>query len=111
MQILTAIYGTEHSNPTGGIRGRTEGAEEASSVINERGGPWSCKGLMPRCRGMLGQCWKLKRGAKGKSVEKETHAPPEFPCALVRLTWEGCQTLSTQPCVGMQASDPLFWGG
>ena len=29
--------------------------------------------------------------------------------ALVRWTWEGCQTLSTQPQVGIQASDPLDW--
>ena len=28
--------------------------------------------------------------------------------ALVRWTWEGCQTLSTQPQVDIQASDPLI---
>jgi hypothetical protein len=30
--------------------------------------------------------------------------------ALDRLTWEGCHTLSTQPRVGIQASDPLIRG-
>ena len=44
----------QHRETNGGIRGRTEGAEGVLSVINGRGGPWSCKGLMPQCRGMLG---------------------------------------------------------
>ena len=26
----------------------------ALSGINEKGGPWSCEGLMPQCRGMPG---------------------------------------------------------
>ena len=30
--------------------------------------------------------------------------------ALDRQAWEGCQTLSTQPQVGIQASDPLDGG-
>ena len=41
----------EHRDPNGGVRGRTEGAEGALSGINRRGGPWSCEGLMPQCRG------------------------------------------------------------
>jgi hypothetical protein len=38
---------TEHRNPNGGVRGRTEGAEGDLSGISRRGGPWSCEGLMP----------------------------------------------------------------
>jgi hypothetical protein len=45
----------EHRDPSGGVRGRTEGAEGALSGINGRGGPCSCEGSMPQCRGMLGQ--------------------------------------------------------
>jgi hypothetical protein len=41
---------------SGGVRERTEGAEGALSGINGRGGPWSCEGLVPQGRGMLGQC-------------------------------------------------------
>ena len=44
---------TEHRDPSGGVRGRTEGAEGALSGINVGGGPWSCEGLMPQCRGKL----------------------------------------------------------
>ncbi|MGZ7196519.1 hypothetical protein ACXWOC_10060, partial [Streptococcus pyogenes] len=46
---------TEHRDLNGGVKGRTEGAEGALSGINDREGPWSCEGLMPQCRGMLGQ--------------------------------------------------------
>jgi hypothetical protein len=45
---------TEHKDLNGGVRGRTEGAERALCDINGTGGPWSYKGLMPWCRGMLG---------------------------------------------------------
>jgi hypothetical protein len=31
--------------------------------------------------------------------------------ALGRQMWEGCQVLSTQPWVSIQASDPLYGGG
>ena len=46
--------------------------------------------------------------------ERKDPKPNQSPIyALVRWTWEGCQTLSTQPQVGIQASDPLEggWGG
>ena len=46
---------TEHRDPSGGVKGRMEGAEEALSGISWRGYPWSCEGLMSQCRGMLGQ--------------------------------------------------------
>ena len=55
MQMLAANHQTENRDSNGGVRGRTEGAEGALSGINGRGGPWSCEGLMPQCRGMLGQ--------------------------------------------------------
>ena len=43
-------------------------------------------------------------GGRPTSCQSSTYA-------LDRQTWEGCQTLSTQPWVGIQASDPLFGGG
>jgi hypothetical protein len=52
--MLKANLWTEHRDPNGGVRGRTEGAERAPSGINGRGGPWFCKGLLPQCRGILG---------------------------------------------------------
>jgi hypothetical protein len=52
--------GLSTGTPNGGVRRRTEGAEEAWSGINVRGGPWSCKGLMPQCREMLEQ-WRGSR--------------------------------------------------
>ena len=55
MWMLTANHLTEHRDPNGGVRGRTEGAEGALSGISGRGGLWSCGGLMPQCRGMLGR--------------------------------------------------------
>ena len=55
MQRLTTNYWTEHRDPSGGVRGSTEGIEEALTAINVRGDPWSCEGLMLQCRGMLEQ--------------------------------------------------------
>ena len=55
MWMLTAKHQTEHRDPSGGVRGRTEEAEGALSGINGRGGPWSFEGLMPQCRAMLGR--------------------------------------------------------
>ena len=54
-QLLTANHLTEQRDLNGGVRGRSERGEEALSGINGRGSPWSCEGLMPQCRGMLGQ--------------------------------------------------------
>ena len=43
--------------------------------------------------------------------ERKDPKPNQSPIyALVRWTWEGCQTLSTQPQVGIQASDSLLGG-
>jgi hypothetical protein len=55
MQMLAANHQTEHKDPSGRVRGRTEGAEGALSGINGREGPWSYEGSMTHCRGMLGQ--------------------------------------------------------
>jgi hypothetical protein len=52
--MLAVNHWTEHRDPSGGVRGRTEGAEGALSGINGREGPWSCEDLMPQYRGMLG---------------------------------------------------------
>jgi hypothetical protein len=52
--MLTANH-TKHRDPNGAVRGRTEGAEAALAGTDGRGGPWSCEGLMPQCKGMLGQ--------------------------------------------------------
>jgi len=54
MRMLAANHWTENKDPNGGVRGKTEGVEEILSVISGRGCPWSCEGLMPQCRGMLG---------------------------------------------------------
>ena len=47
MQMLAANHQTEHRDPSGEVRGRTEEAEGALFGINGRGGPWLCEGLMP----------------------------------------------------------------
>ena len=52
-----------------------------------------------------------KKGALGKRGKGRLTPHQSSTYALVRQTWEGCQTLSTQPQVGIQASDPLFGGG
>jgi len=54
MQMLKANHWTEHREPNGGVRGRTEGAEGALFGINGKGVSWSCEGLMMQCRKMLG---------------------------------------------------------
>jgi hypothetical protein len=54
MWMLSAKHQTEHSDPSGEVRKRTGGAEGTLSGSNVRGGPWSCEGLMPQYRGMLG---------------------------------------------------------
>jgi hypothetical protein len=54
MGMLAANYQAEYIDPNGGVRGKTEGAEGALSVINGKGGPWSYEGMMAQCRGMLG---------------------------------------------------------
>jgi hypothetical protein len=54
--------------------------------------------------------WELKSNQRKEgnggplSLQSSTYA-------LDRLTWEGCQMLSTEPQVGIQASDPLNGGG
>jgi len=52
--MLKANHWTELGDPSGGIKGRMEGAEGALSGISGREVPWSCEGLMSQCRGMLG---------------------------------------------------------
>jgi hypothetical protein len=54
MHMLIANHQTEHRYPNGGVRGRTEGTEGALSVINGKGGLWSCECVMPQCRAMPG---------------------------------------------------------
>ena len=49
MWMLAANHWTEHRDPNGGVRGRTQGAEGALSGINEKEGPWSYEGLMLVC--------------------------------------------------------------
>jgi hypothetical protein len=53
-------------------------------------------------------------GTKKRAQRKERGERPmprQSPTyALVRWTWKGCQTLSTQLQVGIQASDPLYVG-
>jgi hypothetical protein len=53
--------------------------------------------------------WELKRG-QGKRGEGGPMSRQSSTYALSRQTWEVCQTLSTQPWVGIQASDPLKSG-
>ena len=36
------------------------------SDINGRGGPWSCGGLIPQCRGMLEGC--VRKGVAGSTL-------------------------------------------
>jgi hypothetical protein len=60
MGRLAANHQTEHKDPSGGVRGRTEEAEGDLPCINGRGSPWSCDGLIPWCRGMLGR-WSWSR--------------------------------------------------
>ena len=56
MWMLAANNQTEHRDPSGGIKERTEGVQGALSGINGKGaGCWSCEGSMPQCREMLGQ--------------------------------------------------------
>ena len=56
MRMLAGNHWAEHRdhNGNGEVRGRIKGADGALSGINEKGGLWSCEGLMPQCRGMLG---------------------------------------------------------
>lgn len=51
-----------------------------------------------------------KRGPRGKRGRKRLMPSQSSTYALVRCMWKGCQTLSTQPQVDIQASDPLFGG-
>jgi len=55
MWMLEANDQTDHREPNGGVKGRTKGAEGALAGIGERKGPWSCEGLIPQCRGMVGR--------------------------------------------------------
>ena len=71
MRMLTANYQTEHRDPNGGVRGRTKGAEGALSGINGKGGAWSCEGLMPQCRGMLGRGGRSKLVHRGAPSQKQ----------------------------------------
>jgi hypothetical protein len=50
--------------------------------------------------------WVLKRGLGREGEGRIAHVLPEFHL----WTWEGCQTLSTQNRVDIQASDPLNKG-
>lgn len=49
---------------------------------------------------------KGSRGRRGREGPHPARVPP-----LDRRTWEGCQTLATQPLVDIQASDPLVGVG
>ena len=51
IRMLIAKHWTEHRDPNGRVRERTEGAEGTLSGVNGMGGPWSCEGLMLQCRG------------------------------------------------------------
>ena len=42
----------------------------ALSGINGRGGPWSCEGSMPQCRGMLGRVRRKCMGGWGSTLIK-----------------------------------------
>jgi hypothetical protein len=55
MWMLAADHWTEHRDPNEELGEGLEGAEGALYGIKRRGGPWSCEGLMPHCRGMVGQ--------------------------------------------------------
>ena len=55
--------------------------------------------------------WELKTGGPGEEREERTTSCQSSTYALDRQMWEGCQMLSTQPQVGIQASDPLNGGG
>jgi len=51
--MLKANLWTDHRYPNGGVRGMTEGAEGALSIISGQGNLWSFEGLMHQCRGIL----------------------------------------------------------
>ena len=46
----------------------------------------------------------------GKEWEEGPRSCQSSTYALDRQMWEGCQTLSTQPLVGIQATDTLIRG-
>jgi hypothetical protein len=52
-------------------------------------------------------CKELKWGPRGRGG---TMPCQNFTYSLVCQVWESCHTLSTHPWVGIQASDPHFWG-
>ena len=68
MQMVAANHQTEHKDPNGGVKGRTEGAEGAVSGINGKGGPWSYEGLMPQYRRMLGQLGECGQVGGGSTL-------------------------------------------
>ena len=51
-----------------------------------------------------------KKGAQGKRGEEKPTPRESFTYSLVCQAWESCHTLSTQPWVGIQASDPMDEG-
>jgi hypothetical protein len=51
-----------------------------------------------------------KKGAPGGRGKGKPTPRQSFTYSLVSQVWESCHTLSTQPWVGIQASDPLFRG-
>ena len=53
MWMLAVNHRTERRDPNGGVR---EGLKQmkGSYLASMGGRPWSCEGLMPQCRGMLG---------------------------------------------------------
>lgn len=65
---------------------------------------------------MLSQPWwkLIFVGTKKRAGEEGEEGPTprqSSTYALNRWMWEGCQTLSTQPWVGTQASEQLSGGG
>jgi hypothetical protein len=50
---------------------------------------------------------RTKKGVPGEKGGRHT-THQSFTYSLVCQAWESCHTLSTQPWVGIQASDPLF---
>jgi hypothetical protein len=53
---------------------------------------------------------ETKKGAWGRGGGRIAHVLPEFHLCSGQEDMRGCQMLSTQPQVGIQASDPLNRG-
>ena len=81
MRMLAGNHWAEHRdhNGNGEVRGRIKGADGALSGINEKRGLWSCEGLMPQCRGMLGW-WGCSGKVGGGAPSKKQGKGDEIGC-------------------------------